>query len=1128
MAAQLDAVRSSTEVTEETRTQLITNLTQSQQEVASIAQWNDAAKRYETMISSAAAEADRIARELNQSLAPQPALPPDPTREDLEKRKVELETAITEATAERDRLQAEPSRRQQRLTDIPTTSSSLREEQTRLRSRLAEPPPAGEAAIVSSTRVQTTQVRLAVIAAQLKALELESQAYAATSQLLPRQQELASKKLANLEARKREIDERLRRIIAEDSAEQVKAAQAAAENTLPELRTLANEVVQLLRDNESEQSEIEQLSRTLDRIEEKKELIKNDLEYIRKRLDTVGLTTGFGALLRSKRSEVLRIRTDYDPSLSDQEELRATQLRIFEVQEDRQKLLADADFRESLIDTIIRAHPNRSPDSVADEVDWWMRRKLDELAKLEATCQTHFERWVTVDSQRHELRDRCDEFIRYVEERVLWVRSSEPLRLRSPALVLVDLRRLLAWGRWAESVPRVAGDLQANLLFGPLLVGLLLVIAVYRSKLRAVVIDQGKLAAKKSCQAFRPTGLAFLASMLLGSLWPLLLSLIGWRMMTPTDPSGLLDSLGSALLHTAWFLWPIEIVRQLTRPDGLGEHHFSWPADARSMLRRVTRIYSVGAPILFFIAQAFYLLDEHARLDQEWNNEAGRIAFLFLLGLSFLFAFRILHPTQGVMAHLEADHRKSLWYRARYLLTFSVLGGLLAMIVLSSLGYYYSGLQLAYRVFQSLSFLLLVAVISALLRRWLFIRRRRLAMKQYRDRLEALRSRSDAPRSANEAFAVELPSETEVDLAALSQQTRQLIHFVVVLVATLGVLAIWADMLPALGVFGQMKVWDVSQGGQVVTITIEKLTRATLTLLVMIVAVKNLPALLEIMLLQHLPIDSGARYAITTITRYVILLVGSVVALSTIGIEWAQYSWLVAAATVGLGFGLQEIFANFISGLIMLLERPCKVGDVVTVDGVTGIVTRIQMRATTVTNWDHQDLIVPNKEFVTGKLLNWTLGNSINRVVIQVGVAYGSDTNLVTQLLGKIASEHPEVMKEPTPNVTFEAFGASTLDFVLRCFLPSLERRLATIHELHSEIDRVFREAGIEIAFPQQDLHLRTVDAKVLGSLGRESGIGSAPLDEAKGTLTSPDGVTASDADAVTDANSRKVDEGLA
>jgi potassium efflux system protein len=134
------------------------------------------------------------------------------------------------------------------------------------------------------------------------------------------------------------------------------------------------------------------------------------------------------------------------------------------------------------------------------------------------------------------------------------------------------------------------------------------------------------------------------------------------------------------------------------------------------------------------------------------------------------------------------------------------------------------------------------------------------------------------------------------------------------------------------------------------------------------------------------------------------------------------------------------------------------------------------MRATTITDPDRKELIIPNREFITGRVLNWTLTDPVNRVVIKVGIAYGSDTQRVGEILLKVAQDHPGVLDDPPPRVTLDSFGDSALNFVLRCFLPNLESRATVIHELNMAIDRALRAAGIEMPFPQQDVHVRSID----------------------------------------------------
>jgi potassium efflux system protein len=246
----------------------------------------------------------------------------------------------------------------------------------------------------------------------------------------------------------------------------------------------------------------------------------------------------------------------------------------------------------------------------------------------------------------------------------------------------------------------------------------------------------------------------------------------------------------------------------------------------------------------------------------------------------------------------------------------------------------------------------------------------------------------------------------------------------------------------------------------------------------MLLAMRDVPGLLELVLLQHLPLDVALRFAMTTLTRYVIFIVGLVWAFGTIEIGWSKVQWLVAAVSVGLGFGLQEIFANFVSGLIILFERPLRAGDIVTIDGVTGTVKNVRLRATIIQDLDRKDFIVPNKDFITGRLLNWTLSDEVSRIVINVGVAYGSDTEKAKSLMLAAAQNHPLIAKDPPAQVTFEAFGDSSLNLVLRCFisLQNMPGRMRIVDELHTEIDRSFHTSSIEIPFPQRDLHLRSID----------------------------------------------------
>jgi small-conductance mechanosensitive channel len=220
----------------------------------------------------------------------------------------------------------------------------------------------------------------------------------------------------------------------------------------------------------------------------------------------------------------------------------------------------------------------------------------------------------------------------------------------------------------------------------------------------------------------------------------------------------------------------------------------------------------------------------------------------------------------------------------------------------------------------------------------------------------------------------------------------------------------------------------------------------------------------------------GVRFAIGRLIHYAIVIAGFLLAISALGFEISKITLMLSALSVGIGFGLQGVANNFVSGLILLFERPVRVGDVIQITGDWAEIKKIGIRATIVQTFDRADRIIPNADIVSNEVTNWTLTNRQIRLIIPVGVAYGSDPDLVTKTLMACAQENPDVTKWPRPNVLFLNFGESTLDFELRVFVADFDHRIEVRSALHHQIVRSFREAGIEIAFPQRDLHVRNVD----------------------------------------------------
>jgi potassium efflux system protein len=390
-------------------------------------------------------------------------------------------------------------------------------------------------------------------------------------------------------------------------------------------------------------------------------------------------------------------------------------------------------------------------------------------------------------------------------------------------------------------------------------------------------------------------------------------------------------------------------------------------------------------------------------------------------------------------------------------------------MVLASLGYTMTAFNLSFELVLTLIIILSGVILYALGLRWFKIEHRKLA---FAEALERRRARQEAAANegqredSEEVISVD-EDEQELDLDSVGEQTRYVLRLFFGLGIATAVLSLWSRTLPLIPYLDTIRI------PMTVELTLLELAKVALVVGVTWLVSKNLPGMLKLAVLRATSMDTGTRHAITTICQYAVVATGFVLLFNVLNLDWAKFGWIAGGLSVGIGFGLQEVVANFICGLILLIERPIRVGDVVTVEGTTGTVTKIQMRATTITNWDRQDFVVPNKTLITGTILNWTLSASLNRIVIPVGVAYGSDTDKARQVLLDVAADHPRVLDDPAPMATFEQFADSSLNLLLRAYLPDLDNRLGTITELHTEIDKRFAAAGIEIPFPQRDVHVK-------------------------------------------------------
>jgi potassium efflux system protein len=538
--------------------------------------------------------------------------------------------------------------------------------------------------------------------------------------------------------------------------------------------------------------------------------------------------------------------------------------------------------------------------------------------------------------------------------------------------------------------------------------------------------------------------------------FPFLMLFVAWQLLQLPGPYDFTHAITTGMFSAAVIWALIGFFYHICRRNGLAQVHFRWPQSAFQSLRRNLNWYLPIAVLMAFLISAVVTVN-----DIEFGDSMAKLALIVGLIANSVFLGWTLRFSGGIVSALRRRHPTGWLARLRHI-----------------------WLQLRYLISETIQLVMLLIVLNSLALRWLTLARRRFARREAQrkaeeKREENLRQQAEQKTSPTDetAHAIMHP-EPEIGLTEIDEQTKSMLRTVMFFLVAIGLWAIWEPVFPAFGILQEITLWSYSGVVEGVTtqipISLASLVMAVVVVVITIIASHNLPGLLEITILNRLPMDAGARYAFTSVCRYAITAIGIIVAFNTIGFRWSSVQWLIAALGVGLGFGLQEIVANFICGLIVLFERPFSVGDTVTIGEVSGTVLRIRIRATTILDWDRKELIVPNKEFITGKLMNWSLSDPLSRFIVTVGIAYGSDIELAEKLLLKVLDENPFILKEPKPTAYFLGFGDNSLNFELRSFISTIDHRLTAQHELHKAIDREFRKAGIVIAFPQRDVHFDT------------------------------------------------------
>jgi len=823
-----------------------------------------------------------------------------------------------------------------------------------------------------------------------------------------------------------------------------------------------------------------------------------------------GLTSAVGKLLRRDRATLPR-RQEYLTSIKLRENL------IGEAQVEQIGL---QEARSADLDDVI---DNLAPNPVLDAADAAQLRKLllplltarrEILDAIILEYEEYIGELFRLNEEERELVAQRDTFSQYINQRVLWVSSGDTLSKRDFRYAADAALWLVNWRNWKDVAAAALRDIQNNLLLESFALLIFAGGALGRRWQIRRIRQLADLAEKRVATNYWWTLETFLHTVLIGGYLSLVLLYIASRLNADLTSSEFKDLLTKALVVLAAILASVEIPRQMFRPRGLGEVHFGWEPEATASSRRaLSWAIPAAFPLLLLIAMI------ESQDSGEWRESAGRLAFIVLMFVWAVLGHRLTNrkaPSVMIYFPLNIPGERSRIQRVLYLLA---AGAPVGLAIAASLGYFDTALRIALRIHATLVFSFVVSIGVGLAMRALLVARRRLAIEQAKKKRAELREAQKKAGDGTDPAATEsLPPD--IDLDAIDTQTTRLTRSVAVVALCLGVWFIWSDFFPALRVLDEITIGDTtaigkgfipgatgqlgnaapgapatpesgSAGAPVqntipspkdVVSGVESLTYADVLLAIVIIALtvsasRNLPGLLEIAVLQRLSLSPGERYAIKTVLGYVFALVGAWLAFETLGLPWMKLQWLVAGLGLGIGFGLQEIFANFVSGLIILFEQPVRVGDTVTVGDINGTVTRIRIRATTILDGELKELIVPNKEFVTGKLVNWSLSDTTLRTTIPVCVAYGTDTRRVREILNKVAFANPRVLRDPPPQVALTRFGDNGLVFETRVYVANNEQLSACRDELHDAINDAFGQAGIDMPLPQQDIHIRSAPA---------------------------------------------------
>jgi len=1025
----------------------------------------DLAKQYEDSIASVAQRTSELQKKVDaQDLSP-PEISADATVQSLSQQLASAQAEQQVQQAKSTELEGEPGRRRSRLTEIPVLVAKAEQDLTDVKNQMSQSAD-NESPAETGIRETLQKAKSAQLRSEIDRLNKEEAAYLATSDLLPLQKKSVEQSVERLKLETKTYQEALIQLQSKKTRDSTKVLEQTTSAVPESLKGLAQENLTLVKTQSRLISESTKAQNTLTEVRAALEEVKSELKTSETRIKNIGLTDALGLMFRERRQDFEEMRLKYAPTADLRKKIEQSQIDAFRLEDELNDLKRELGGIQS---------PDITWDS--DDISWnklsepdakWVLQKKRQKL-IEETLQSSnqvLETMVSSDTQRRQLAKEIERFTDFADTRLFWTRSD-------PAVSLTEIESapaILAWladvGNWRSAGLRIWETIRFKPLRCLVVVIAILGLFYMRPPLRRIIVNEGKKAHYFN-STFRRTLYTLGATFAYSAATPVFFLGLSYLLLGTTG-TPFTHGLGYGFAFLALFSASRLFLKDACRNDGLADAHFGWNDNIRIYLRRHLQWYILLGGISIFI---LVLCHDHPQILA--RTFATRVNSTLLFIITAAFHHVMLCKRSPLYTELHKSNPNSIVLKWQKVIWAVAVLLPLSLGVMSMAGYLNTTFRFGRSLQSTFMLLVLVVVLLGLLSRWLTLHHRdatRQNLSEQRKRRLSLNDKSNVANVANEAGIV-IEDETKMDLPKLDYQARQTAMVLASLLAITGLVYIWSDVLPALAYLDEIKVWSVGVGENVESVTLEDLIYVVFSIAAVWFAVRNIPSMLELVVLSRTSLDGGAKYAIVTLLRYALFVVGAIVILNLLAIPYDQLGWLIAGASVGLGFGLQEIVANFVCGIILLLERPVRVGDVVTIDDTTGVVSKIQMRATTVTNWDRKELVVPNKDLITQKLLNWSLSNVVNRMTIEVGVAYGSDPDKVRGILQEAVAGNPDVMKDPPPMVNFDTFGDSSINFNVRFFLPKLDNRIEVTHRVNTSIAQALEEAGISVPFPQRDVH---------------------------------------------------------